>query len=176
MLAIKVEDGLLFPLLEEIPGNPSVVLVAPRQEFAGRDAEPGDSRALARRFWLEFKTNSAKCVPVRAGDCGLILSVCFCQRWHRRLQRPFVAELRDRLSFQMPSQNGDLLLGCVVLSCFFHAFPPLACSPFPAEAGQISRHADSAQGGSHSVSPAGRPLTGPCLVWKAKCIVVQIRI
>ena len=46
---------------------------------------------------------------------------------HRRLQRPFVAELRDRLLVhQMPSQNGDLLLGCVVFSCFFHAFPPLA--------------------------------------------------
>ena len=49
MLAIKVEDGLLFPLLEpEIPGNPSVVLVdaavapAPGIELAGRDAEPGD--------------------------------------------------------------------------------------------------------------------------------------
>ena len=49
MLAIKVEDGLLFALLEpEIPGNPTVVLVdaavasAPGIELAGRDAEALD--------------------------------------------------------------------------------------------------------------------------------------
>ena len=49
MLAIKVENGLLFPLLEsEIPENPTVVLVdaavapAPGIELAGRDAEPLD--------------------------------------------------------------------------------------------------------------------------------------
>ena len=49
MLAIKVEDGLLFPLFEpEISGNPTVVLVdaavAPALgiELARRDAEPLD--------------------------------------------------------------------------------------------------------------------------------------
>ena len=49
MLAIKVDDGLFFPLFEpEIPGNPTVVLVgaavasAPGIELAGRDAEPRD--------------------------------------------------------------------------------------------------------------------------------------
>ncbi len=46
---------------------------------------------------------------------------------HRRLQRQLVAELRDRLLVhEMPPQDGDLLFGCVLLSCFFHAFPPLA--------------------------------------------------
>ena len=46
---------------------------------------------------------------------------------NRRLQQQLVAELRDRLLVHpMPSQNGDLLFGCVVLSCFSQAFPPLA--------------------------------------------------
>ena len=83
MLAIKVENGLLFPLLEpEIPENPTVVLVdaavasAPGIELAGRDAEPLDetpgmdpgllgpapheiddlvgARRVVSRFWLEF--------------------------------------------------------------------------------------------------------------------------
>ena len=46
---------------------------------------------------------------------------------HRRLQRQFVAELRDRLLVQqMTSQDGHLFLGRVVLACFSHAFPPLA--------------------------------------------------
>ena len=44
---------------------------------------------------------------------------------HRWLESLFVAELGDLLVFQkMPSQDGDFLFGCVVLSCLFHAFSP----------------------------------------------------
>ena len=45
-------------------------------------------------------------------------------RW---LEAQLIAELGDRiLAQQMAPQNGDLLLGCVVLPCLFHAFSPLS--------------------------------------------------
>ena len=44
----------------------------------------------------------------------------------RGLQAEFIAELRDRLPFQqMPPEDGDLLLGCVVLPLLLNAFSPL---------------------------------------------------
>src|ERR1051325_1813846 len=45
----------------------------------------------------------------------------------RRLEAQFVTEFGYRLVLQeMPPQDGDLLLGCVMLSCLFHAFSPLS--------------------------------------------------
>ncbi len=45
----------------------------------------------------------------------------------RGLKAQFIAELGDRLLVQqMAPQDGDLLVGCVVLPCLFHAFSPLS--------------------------------------------------
>ena len=116
-------------------GGVQVLVRVPQDFFLTPCARPSTRPEL--HPWSGSSSPAARCVPVRAGYCGGCWSgrqrIRFqrtpsaCGRIPSALQRQLVAELWDRLLVhQMPSQNGDLLLGCIALSCFFHAFPPLA--------------------------------------------------
>ena len=81
---------------------------------------------LQPRDAFPFGLATAAVVGLESG--GAVLKELFLPAAeNRRLKRPLVAELRDRLLVdQMPPQKGGLLLGCAVLWLLPHASSPLA--------------------------------------------------
>jgi hypothetical protein len=114
---------------------------------AGPDAAQSSPKLFLARYappsvrpephlWSGFSSPAIRFVPAEPDGFGHLSARRRLGRFQRtllppiedrRLQAHFLAQVRYRhVLHQMPPQNGDFLLGCVVLPLLLHPFSPLS--------------------------------------------------